>query len=235
MMENHKVVSHQEWLDARRQLLAEEKELTRLRDRLSQRRRDLPWEPVDQDYVFEGPGGRETLAQLFDGKRQLAVYHFMLAPDWEEGCKSCSFWADNFNGIDAHLRQRDVSFVAVSRAPLPKIQAFKKRMGWSFKWVSSFGGDFNYDYHVSFRPDKSATGADVYNYAPRKMAMEELPGASVFYKGDGGTIFHTYSCYARGLDMLNSAYHWLDLVPKGRDESGPHKMSWVRLHDEYER
>jgi predicted dithiol-disulfide oxidoreductase (DUF899 family) len=235
MMENHKVVSHQEWLDARRQLLAEEKELTRLRDRLSQRRRDLPWEPVDQDYVFEGPGGRETLAQLFDGKRQLAVYHFMLAPDWEEGCKSCSFWADNFNGIDAHLRQRDVSFVAVSRAPLPKIQAFKKRMGWSFKWVSSFGGDFNYDYHVSFRPDKSATGADVYNYAPRKMAMEELPGVSVFYKGDDGTVFHTYSCYARGLDMLNSAYHWLDLVPKGRDESEPHKMSWVRLHDEYER
>jgi predicted dithiol-disulfide oxidoreductase (DUF899 family) len=235
MMENHKVVSHQEWLDARRQLLAEEKELTRLRDRLSQRRRDLPWEPVDQDYVFEGPGGRETLAQLFDGKRQLAVYHFMLAPDWEEGCKSCSFWADNFNGIDAHLRQRDVSFVAVSRAPLPKIQAFKKRMGWSFKWVSSFGGDFNYDYHVSFRPDKSATGADVYNYAPRKMAMEELPGASVFYKGGDGTVFHTYSCYARGLDMLNSAYHWLDLVPKGRGESEPHKMSWVRLHDEYER
>jgi len=234
-MENHKVVSHQEWLDARRQLLAEEKELTRLRDGLSQRRRDLPWEPVDQDYVFEGPGGRETLAQLFDGKHQLAVYHFMLAPDWEEGCKSCSFWADNFNGIDAHLRQRDVSFVAISRAPLPRIEAFKKRMGWSFKWVSSFGSDFNYDHHVSFRPDKSATGADVYNYAPRKMAMEELPGASVFYKGDDGTIFHTYSCYARGLDMLNSAYHWLDLVPKGRDESGPHKMSWVRLHDEYER
>jgi predicted dithiol-disulfide oxidoreductase (DUF899 family) len=234
-MENHKVVSREEWLAARRQLLAEEKEFTRLRDRLSQQRRDLPWVMVNKDYVFEGPDGRETLSQLFDVRHQLAVYHFMLAPDWEEGCKSCSFWADNFNGIDVHLRQRDVSFVVASHAPLPKIEAFKKRMGWSFKWVSSFGSDFNYDYHVSFPPGQSASGNDVYNYAPRKMAMEELPGASVFYKDDDGRIFHTYSCYARGLDMLNGAYHWLDLMPKGRDESGPHKMSWVRRHDEYER
>jgi len=235
MMEGRKVVSHEEWLAARRQLLAEEKELTRLRDRLSQRRRDLPWEPVDQDYVFEGPGGRETLSQLFDGRHQLAVYHFMLAPDWEEGCKSCSFWADNFDGIDVHLRQRDVSFLAISRAPLPRIEAFKKRMGWTFKWVSSFGSDFNFDYNVSFRPEGSVTTEGVYNYAPRKTTMAELPGMSVFYKDDDGRIFHTYSCYARGLDMLNGAYHWLDLVPKGRDESGPHKMWWVRLHDEYER
>jgi predicted dithiol-disulfide oxidoreductase (DUF899 family) len=235
MMENHKVVSHQEWLAARRQLLAEEKAFTRLRDRLSQQRRNLPWERVDKGYIFEGRDGRETLSQLFDGMHQLAVYHFMLAPDWQEGCKSCSFWADNFNGIDAHLRQRDVSFLAISRAPLPKIEAFKKRMGWTFKWVSSFGNDFNFDYRVSFRPEESSSGETIYNYAPRTTTMEELPGISVFYKDSDGRIFHTYSCYARGLDMLNGAYHWLDLTPKGRDETGPHKMAWVRLHDEYER
>jgi predicted dithiol-disulfide oxidoreductase (DUF899 family) len=233
MMEQHKVVSHEEWIAARRQLLAEEKEFTRLRDRLSQRRRDLPWEQVDKDYVFEGPGGRENLSQLFDGRHQLAVYHFMLGPDWQEGCKSCSFWADNFNGIDAHLRQRDVSFIAISRAPWPKIQAFKKRMGWTFKWVSSFNSDFNYDYHVSFRLEQSASREVEYNYAPSQTTMEELPGISVFYKDDDAKIFHTYSCYARGLDILNGAYHWLDLVPKGRDETGSHKMAWVRLHDEY--
>jgi predicted dithiol-disulfide oxidoreductase (DUF899 family) len=233
MMEQHKVVSHEEWIAARRQLLAEEKEFTRLRDRLSQRRRDLPWEQVDKDYVFEGPGSRENLSQLFDGRHQLAVYHFMLGPDWQEGCKSCSFWADNFNGIDAHLRQRDVSFIAISRAPWPKIQAFKKRMGWTFKWVSSFNSDFNYDYHVSFRLEQSASREVEYNYAPSQTTMEELPGISVFYKDDDAKIFHTYSCYARGLDILNGAYHWLDLVPKGRDETGPHKMAWVRLHDEY--
>ena len=232
-MEQHKVVSHEEWIAARRQLLAEEKEFTRLRDRLSQRRRDLPWEQVDKDYVFEGPGGRENLSQLFDGRHQLAVYHFMLGPDWQEGCKSCSFWADNFNGIDAQLRQRDVSFIAISRAPWPKIQAFKKRMGWTFKWVSSFNSDFNYDYHVSFRLEQSASREVEYNYAPSQTTMEELPGISVFYKDDDAKIFHTYSCYARGLDILNGAYHWLDLVPKGRDETGPHKMAWVRLHDEY--
>src|SRR5271157_5987517 len=160
MMENHEVVSHEEWLAARRQLLAEEKEFTRLRDRLSQRRKDLPWERVAKEYVFEAPGGRETLSQLFDGRHQLAVYHFMLGPGWNEGCKSCSYWADNFNGIDAHLRQRDVSFLAISRAPWPKIEAFKKRMGWTFKWVSSFGSDFNYDYGVSFRPEQPATAQD---------------------------------------------------------------------------
>ena len=232
-MRNHKVVSHDEWLAARGQLLAEEKVFTRLRDRLSQRRRELPWERVEENYVFDGPSGRETLAQLFDGRHQLALYHFMLGPDWEEGCKSCSFWADNFNGIDVHLKQRDVTFLAISRAPLRSIEAFKKRMGWTFKWVSSYGSEFNYDYQVSVRPEQLASGEAVYNYAPSKMTIEERPGISVFYKDDRGAIFHTYSCYARGLDMLNGAYHWLDLVPKGRDESGPHKMSWVRLHDEY--
>jgi predicted dithiol-disulfide oxidoreductase (DUF899 family) len=237
-MVHPKVVSHEDWLAARRQLLAEEKEFTRLRDRLSQRRRDLPWEPVDKDYVFEGPRGRETFSQLFDGKHQLAIYHFMLGPGWKEGCKSCSYWADNFNGIDIHLAQRDVSFLAISRAPLPEIESFKRRMGWTFKWVSSSGSDFNYDYYVSLRPEEVASGKAVYNYAPTRATMEEQPGISVFYKDDDGSIFHTYSCYSRGLDMLNGAYHWLDLVPKGRDETGPpntHKMNWVRLHDEYER
>jgi predicted dithiol-disulfide oxidoreductase (DUF899 family) len=235
IMQSHKVVSHEDWLAARRQLLADEKEFTRLRDRLSQQRRDLPWERVDKDYVFDGPGGPETLAQLFDGKHQLAVYHFMLGPGWKEGCKSCSYWADNFNGIEVHLRQRDVSFLAISRAPLSEIEAFQQRMGWTFKWVSSCGGDFNYDYQVSARPEQLASGEVVYNYAPSKMTIEERPGISVFYRDDEGTIFHTYSCYARGLDMLNGAYHWLDLVPRGRDETGTHKMTWVRLHDEYDR
>ena len=234
-METHKIVSHEEWLAARRQLLAEEKEFTRLRDRLSQQRRDLPWEQVDKDYVFEGPGGRENLSQLFDGRHQLAVYHFMLAPDWQEGCKSCSFWADNFNGIAVHLRLRDVGFVAISRAPWPKIEAFKRRMGWTFQWVSSFGNDFNYDYHVSFRPEQSPSGEITYNYAPRKTTMEELPGISVFYKDDDGAIFHTYSCYARGLDMMNAAYQYLDLTPLGRHEDGlSFPMEWVRLRDQYE-
>src|SRR6202048_1140590 len=181
MMENHKVVSHQEWLAARRQLLAEEKDFTRLRDRLSRQRRDLPWVRVDKDYVFEGPAGRETLAQLFDGKHQLAVYHFMLAPDWQEGCKSCSFWADNFNGIDVHLRQRDVTFLAISHAPLPRIEAFKKRMGWTFKWVSSFVCDFNFDYHVSFRPEQSAAGGDIFIYCHPTTEVEGAPGTSIFY------------------------------------------------------
>ena len=159
----------------------------------------------------------------------------MLGPGWNEGCKSCSYWADNFNGVDVHLRQRDVALVAISRAPWPEIEVFQKRMGWTFKWVSSYGSDFNYDYHVSVRPEQLASGKAIYNYAPSQMTMEERPGISVFYRDDEGRIFHTYSCYARGLDMLNGAYHWLDLVPKGRDETGSHKMAWVRLHDEYER
>jgi predicted dithiol-disulfide oxidoreductase (DUF899 family) len=233
-MDNHPIATRAAWIEARKELLAKEKEFTRLRDQLSQKRRDLPWVRVDKPYVFEGPNGKETLPQLFEGKSQLIVYHFMFDPSWEAGCKSCSFWADNFNGIDVHLRQRDVSFLAISRAPLPRIEAFKKRMGWSFKWVSSFGSDFNYDYQVSVRAEQSVSGEIIYNYAPRKTTMAELPGVSVFYRDEGGRIFHTYSCYARGLDVLNGAYHWLDLVPKGRDESGPHKMSWVRLHDEYE-
>jgi predicted dithiol-disulfide oxidoreductase (DUF899 family) len=233
-MEHHKVVPHEEWIAARKKLLAAEKEFTRLRDELSQQRRDLPWERVDKEYVFETLNGKRTLAQLFDGRHQLIVQHFMLGPDWEEGCKSCSFWADNFNGTDIHLQHRDVTFLAVSSAPLAKIEAYRKRMGWTFKWVSSFGSDFNFDYHVSFRPQDLAKGEVVYNYARLQTSMSEFPGISVFYRDADDAVFHTYSCYARGLDMLNGAYHYLDLVPKGRDEAGlPFTMSWVRHHDRY--
>jgi predicted dithiol-disulfide oxidoreductase (DUF899 family) len=233
-MTDHQVVTPKEWGEARKHLLAKEKEFTRLRDQLSQTRRDLPWVRVTKQYVFDGPGGKQTLGQLFNGHSQLVVYHFMFAPDWEDGCRGCSFWADNFNGIVPHLNQRDVTFVAISRAPLAKLQAFAKRLGWNFKWLSSAGNDFNYDYNVSFTPESLAGGSAIYNYAANKMNMTELPGISVFFKDADGNVFHTYSCYARGLDMLNTAYHYLDLVPRGRDEAGlPHAMAWVRLRDEY--
>jgi predicted dithiol-disulfide oxidoreductase (DUF899 family) len=235
MMEHHKVVTGEAWLAARRELLAKEKEFTRLRDELSRQRRELPWERVDKSYVFDGPGEQKTLAQLFDGRRQLVVFHFMFTPSWDEGCKSCSFWADNFDGVVVHLNHRDVSFVAVSRAPLSKLDAYKKRMGWHFPWVSSAGNSFNFDYHVSFRPEDLANGDAAYNYRQQKTTMEDLPGFSVFYRGEDGAIFHTYSCYARGLDMLNSAYHLLDMVPKGRDEDAlPYSMAWLQRHDQYE-
>ena len=235
-MEKHKIVAKDEWIAARKQLLAKEKEFTRLRDQLSEQRRALPWERVEKDYVFEGPKGKETLAQVFDGRSQLVVYHFMFAPEADAPCKSCSFWADNFNGIVAHLNQRDVTFVAISRAPLPKLQAFAKRLGWSFKWLSSGGADFNYDYNVSFKPEDLAGGKAVYNFKPNTMQMSDLPGISVFYKDESGAVFHTYSCYARGVDMLNNAYHYLDLVPKGRDEDDlPHSMAWVKFRDLYGR
>jgi predicted dithiol-disulfide oxidoreductase (DUF899 family) len=233
-MESHKVVSREAWIQERSRLLAREKEFTRLRDELSRQRRELPWEKVDKPYVFDGPGGRESLSDLFDGRHQLIVQHFMFGPDWEAGCKSCSFWADGFNGIVEHLNQRDVTFVAVSRAPLSKLQAFAGRLGWRFKWVSSQDSDFNFDYQVSFSPEDLAKGAVTYNYTSREMSMTELPGVSVFLKDEGGAIYHTYSCYARGLDMLNAAYQYLDLVPKGRDEAGlPYPMAWVRLRDQY--
>ena len=235
-MEKHEVVSRENWIAARRQLLAKEKEFTRLRDQLSEQRRALPWERVEKDYVFEGPKGKETLAQVFDGRSQLVVYHFMFAPEAEVPCKSCSFWADNFNGIIAHLNQRDVTFVAISRAPLPKLQAFAKRLGWSFKWLSSGGNDLNYDYNVSFRPGDAGKGGASYNYKPTETTMADLPGISVFSRDAEGQVFHTYSCYARGLDMMNTAYHYLDLVPKGRDETElPHTMSWVKFRDLYGR
>jgi len=234
-MKNHKIVSNEEWLAARKQHLAKEKEFTRLRDHLSQERRELPWVKIDKEYVFDGPNGRETLSNLFDDRSQLIIYHFMYGPDWEEGCPSCSFWADNFNGVDIHLKHRDISLAAVSRAQLETLEAYKKRMGWSFKWVSSFGSDFNQDFNVSFTPDEMEKGEMFYNFGITRFPSEEAPGISVFYKNTQGEVFHTYSCYARGLDMLNGAYHYMDLAPKGRDEDDlPYTMAWLRRHDQYE-
>jgi predicted dithiol-disulfide oxidoreductase (DUF899 family) len=235
-MQHHRIVSREEWIGVRKAHLAREKEFTRLRDQLSAERRELPWVKVEKNYVFDGPNGKETLADLFAGRGQLLVYHFMLGPEWEAGCKSCSFLADHIDGSVIHLAHRDVTFVVVSRAPLSKIAAYKQRMGWRFKWVSSFGSDFNSDYHVSFTQDDLAKGKTYYNYELRESPSEgEAPGVSVFYKDEAGAIFHTYSAYARGLDMLVGAYNYLDLVPKGRDESGlSFTMDWVRRHDEYE-
>jgi predicted dithiol-disulfide oxidoreductase (DUF899 family) len=234
-MQEHEIVSRDAWIAARTKLLATEKEFTRHRDALSRQRQALPWVRVEKEYVFEGLDGRQTLPEIFQGRHQLIVQHFMFDPEWEAGCKSCSFWADNFDRIPVHLAQRDVTFVAISRAPYAKLAAFKARMGWHFTWLSSAGNDFNFDYRVSFHPEDLASGTAEYNYAPLRMRTSELPGVSVFYRDDADTVFHTYSCYARGLDMLNGAYHYLDLVPKGRDEDGlARPMAWVRLHDMYE-
>jgi len=233
-MPSHTIVTREEWLEARKTHLAKEKEFTRLRDRLSAERRALPWVRVDKPYVFEGPSGKATLADLFGGRRQLIVYHFMFGPGWEEGCPSCSFLSDHIDGAVVHLAHRDVTLLAVSRAPLRQIEAFKKRMGWRFPWVSSHGTDFNFDYHVSFRKDETAKGVVDYNFAPREFPSEEAPGLSVFYKDEHGGVFHTYSSYARGLDLLVGAYNYLDLVPKGRDEDAlAFTMAWVRHHDRY--
>jgi predicted dithiol-disulfide oxidoreductase (DUF899 family) len=232
----NKTVSRDEWLSARKAHLAKEKALTKQRDALSAERRQLPWLRIKQDYVFEGPGGKVSLADLFGGCSQLIVYHFMFHPDWETGCKSCSFWADNFERIIPHLAARDTNLVAVSRAPLATIAAFKKRMNWSFDWVSSAGTDFNRDFNVSFTPEELENGGGDYNFGSHKFRGPEAPGASVFFKDASGDIFHTYSCYARGLEMMNAAYHYLDLTPKGRDEDAlPYPMHWVRLRDEYGR
>jgi predicted dithiol-disulfide oxidoreductase (DUF899 family) len=233
-MSKHQIVSHQDWIAARTRFLAREKEFTQVRDELSRARRELPWERVEKEYVFEGENGQETLADLFGKRSQLIVYHFMYGPDWEIGCRSCSFWADNFNGIVPHLNQRDVSLVAVSRAPLKKLQAQALRFGWTFKWVSSFGSDFNFDYHVSFSPETLARREAVYNYAMQKISSTELPGFSAFFR-ENGQVFHTYSTYARGLDMLNTAYQCLDIAPKGRDEGGlSFPMEWVKHRIDYE-
>lgn len=233
MMMQNPVVSHEEWLKARLQLLDAEKEFTHRRDALTRRRMAMPWERVEKPYRFEGPNGALSLVDLFDGRSQLIVYHFMFAPDWAEGCKSCSFWADNFEGIPIHLNHRDVTFTAVSRAPFAKIEAYKNRMGWTFPWVSSYGSDFNFDYHVSFTPEQIVAGEASYNYRRQPIDISEQVGISVFCR-DQGEVFHSYSCYARGVDMLNGAYHYLDLVPKGRDEDGlDFTMEWVRRHDQY--
>ena len=231
----HQVVSQEEWLAARKQLLSREKEFTRLRDQLSAERRELPWVRVDKEYMFDGPDGKETLADLFDGRSQLLVYHFMFGPEWEQGCPSCSFVSDHIDGANWHLPHRDVTLLAISRAPLAQIEAFKRRMGWRFKWVSSYDNDFNHDFHVSFTPDEMARGEVDYNYTMTEFPSEEAPGLSAFYRDPSGAVFHTYSTYARGLDMLVGAYNYLDLAPKGRDEADlPWTMAWVRHHDRYD-
>jgi predicted dithiol-disulfide oxidoreductase (DUF899 family) len=236
VLENHKIVSQSEWMKARKDLLIKEKEFTILRDQFNQKRRDLPWVQVDKEYIFDGPNGKQNLLELFDGRSQLIVYHFMYDPNWNAGCPSCSFWADNFNGICIHLNQRDVTMIAVSRAPYNKIDAYKKRMGWKFKWVSSYNTDFNYDYHISFTSEELAKNKAFYNYIDHANPGTEREGVSIFYKNSSGRIFHTYSTYARGIDILNTAYNYLDLVPKGRDEAGyEFPQYWVRRHDEYDK
>jgi predicted dithiol-disulfide oxidoreductase (DUF899 family) len=233
-IENHAVVSHREWLAARQALLEKEKEFTRLREELAQKRRELPWEKVEKTYTFEGPRGKETFADLFEGRSQLVVYHFMFGPENDAGCPQCSFWADNFDDVIVHLNQRDVTMVAISRAPYPKLAAYEKRMGWSFKWVSSAGGDFNFDYNVSFSPEEVAAKKEFYNYRAGNAGMSDREGVSVFYKDAGGAVYHTYSTFARGIDIFNTAYHYLDVVPKGRDEGGRNQF-WVKRRDEYSR
>ena len=228
----HRIVSRDEWLEARKAHLAKEKELTRLRDALAEERRSLPWVRVDKDYGFDTPDGRKTLADLFDGRSQLIVQHFMFGPDWEQGCVGCSFEADHADAANMHLQHHDVTFVAVSRAPLSKLETYRRRMGWRFRWVSSLGSDFNYDYHVSATQADIAAGRVRYNFQKSKDPGEEMPGVSVFCRNDAGEIFHTYSSYGRGNEEVLSAYMFLDITPKGRNETGP--MSWVKRHDEYE-
>jgi predicted dithiol-disulfide oxidoreductase (DUF899 family) len=232
--ECHKVVSNTEWVEARLDLLAKEKEFTKLRDELSQARRNLPWERVSKNYIFDGPNGKASLADIFAGRSQLIVYHFMFAPEWDAGCKHCSWWADNFERNVVHLDQRDVTMVAISRAPVARLEAFKRRMGWTFKWYSSGSNDFNFDYQVSWRPDQLAAGEVMYNFSPKRLSVTDLTGISVFYKDSGDDLFHTYSCFARGVDMMNTGYQYLDLVPKGRDETGMERpQAWVRHRDNY--
>lgn len=232
--ESRRVVSKPEWIAARKRLLDREKELTRFADEIARERRALPWVPVDKDYSFDSPSGRRTLADLFDGRRQLLVQHFMLAPGWEQGCPSCSFMADHADGMNLHLENRDVTLVAVSRAALAEIERFRRRMGWGFRWVSSHGSDFNHDFGVSFTPEQVAQGDIGYNYGTSPHCLEELPGVSAFYRDDAGRVFHTYSTYGRGVEVMMGTYRMLDLVPKGRDERDVfNKMEWVRHHDRY--
>ncbi len=236
ILEGHAVVSKKRWLAARKALLEHEKDLTRLHDRVAEARRALPWLRLDKAYVFAAPEGQRTLAELFEGRRQLLVQHFMFGPDWEQGCRSCSFMADHLDGIGVHLAQRDITLLAVSRAPLPKIERFRQRMGWRFKWVSSFDSNFNQDFGVSFAPEEMAQGAVHYNYAVQPFPSEEAPGLSVFCRNAAGEIFHTYSTYGRGVEVMMGAYGLMDLTPLGRHESAPDgsAVDWLRHHDRYE-
>jgi predicted dithiol-disulfide oxidoreductase (DUF899 family) len=233
-LKNHPVVSHEEWLAARTAFLAKEKEFTRLHDELNRQRRELPWERVEKNYDFDGAQGKQSLADLFQGRSQLVIYHFMFDPKADAGCPHCSLRADGFNGVNVHLNHRDVTMIAVSRAPYPKLAAYQRRMGWNFPWFSSHDSDFNFDYQATFRPEEFAQKKAFYNFKIQDPQAPDREGHSVFYKNDADAVFHCYSCYARGNDILNIHYHYLDLVPKGRDEAdrGPY---WVRRHDEYPR
>jgi len=230
---NARVVSTEAWLAKRKALLTRERELTHLRDQVARERRELPWVRVERDYVFDTPEGPRKLADLFEGRRQLLVQHFMLGPGWKEGCPSCSFMADHADGMTIHLEHRDVTFIAVSRAPLGEIEKFKRRMGWKFKWVSSHGSDFNFDFGVSFTPEEKKKDEVTYNYARQPYEWDELPGISVFYRDEAGEVYHTYSTYRRGVEAMMGTYSLLDLTPRGRDE-GDGPMAWVRHHDRYE-
>jgi predicted dithiol-disulfide oxidoreductase (DUF899 family) len=232
---NHAVVSNERWIAARKTLLAHEKELMRLHDQIARERRALPWERIEKDYLFDTPAGRRPLADLFEGRRQLLVQHFMFGPGWAQGCPSCSYMADHTDGMNVHLAQRDITMVAVSRATLAEIERFRQRMGWRFKWVSSYGSDFNHDFGVSFKPEERVRGEVAYNYHMTPFPADEAPGVSVFYKGDAGEIFHTYSTYGRGVEVMMGAYPMMDLTPQGRGERDvPNKMEWVRHHDRYD-
>ncbi|MCC8937655.1 DUF899 domain-containing protein [Bradyrhizobium sp. Arg68] len=234
-MQQHKIVSREEWIVARKALMAGEKELTQAREALSRQRRELPWVKVDKSYLFDGPSGKVTLGDLFKGRPQLVVQHIMFAPEWDVACKSCSFWADGYDRMAPHLAARDTAMAGISRAPLAKLEAFKQRMGWTFDWVSSGDNDFNYDYGVTFTREQMDKGEAQYNFGTTPPYGDELPGVSVFYRDDSGAVFHTYSTFARGLDMMNAAYHYLDLTPLGRHEEGlPYPMDWVRLRDQYQ-
>ena len=235
-MQTHEIVSRETWLEARRALLAEEKAHTRMRDALAAKRRALPWVKVDKDYRFEGPDGPMSLSDLFGRKRQLIVYHFMFNPSRDEGCTGCSFLSDHLDGIVPHLQQKDVAFVAISRAPVSKLEAFRRRMGWSFRWVSSGGSDFNYDFHASFTPEQVAGAPATYNFAPIQPPIEDLPGTSVFIKDEAGQIFHTYSQFARGGEDVLATYALLDMTPLGRQErdADGNLGDWVKLHDQYQ-
>jgi predicted dithiol-disulfide oxidoreductase (DUF899 family) len=232
-IENRKVVTREQWLVARKKLLLKEKKLSKLRDELNLQRRKLPWVKVEKEYVFDGPAGKVTFADLFSGKRQLLVYHFMFGPGWGEGCAHCSFWADHFDSVRFHIGQRDTAFAVVSRAPWKEIAPFKKRMGWQFNWLSSFNTDFNFDFNVSFTPEQVKSGVLPYNYGIIKMKIEEREGASAFYRDKNGDIYHTYSTYERGIDLMNTTYNFLDLTAKGRDEHPDSTQDWVRYHDQY--
>lgn len=228
------ITNRDQWLQARKELLAEEKEFLRQRDALSAKRRALPWVKIDEDYQFVGPDGNTNLSDLFGDKSQLIIYHFMMGENWEQGCPSCSFWADGFNGTTEHLAQRDAAFIGVSNTPIAKIDAYKKRMGWSFKWVSCHGSKFNHDYQASFTKDEMAAGKMQYNYRETSFPADEAPAISIFTKDAEGNVYHTYSCYSRGLDNMNVTYQYLDLLPKGRDEAElPYPMAWVKRHDQY--